>query len=65
MSDQIISREAIRARGRAAFNAGKPRDSHNMNWHAAALPDWLDGYDRAYAEWAMRGRKDQAEAVAA
>lgn len=46
MNDQIISREQIRAKARAAFKAGKPRDSHNMNWNAAALPTWLGEYDR-------------------
>jgi hypothetical protein len=46
MTDQIISREQIRAKARAAFEAGQPRDSHNMNWHASALPTWLGEYDR-------------------
>jgi hypothetical protein len=46
MNDQIISREQIRALARAAFEAGRSRESHNMNWHAAALPTWLAEYDR-------------------
>lgn len=46
MNDPIISREHIRAKARAAFEAGKPRGSHNMNWNAAALPTWLGEYDR-------------------
>ena len=43
---QIISRADIRARARAAFYSNKPRTSHNMNPHAAALFDWLEEYDR-------------------
>jgi hypothetical protein len=43
---EIVSREQIRSRARDAFEAGRPRDSHNMNWHAAALPTWLAEYDR-------------------
>jgi hypothetical protein len=49
MTDQIVSRERIRAKGRAAFEAGEARDSHCMNWHALCLPDWLAGYDAAAA----------------
>ena len=46
MSQSIISRDIIQAGARAAFEAGQSRDSHNMNWHAAALVTWLDEYDR-------------------
>jgi hypothetical protein len=46
MNDQIITRDDIRAMAREAFQAGRSRDSHNMNWHAAALPTWLGEYDR-------------------
>lgn len=46
----IVSREQIHAKGRAAFAAGKGRDSHEMNWNALCLPDWLAGYDEAAAE---------------
>ncbi len=47
MSDHsIISRDAIRTRARAAFTAGRGRDSHNMNPGAAALATWLEEYDR-------------------
>lgn len=49
MADQIISREQIRERARQAFIARKPRDSHNMNWHASALSTWLGEYDRLAA----------------
>lgn len=42
----IISREAIRARARAAFEQGLSRDDHNMNWHAPALVDWHAEFDR-------------------
>lgn len=46
MTDQIVSREAIRAKARAAFQRGQSRDSHEMNWHSPALSTWLDEYDR-------------------
>lgn len=46
MTDQIVSRETIRARARAAFARGAARDSHRMNPDAAALVDWLDEFDR-------------------
>lgn len=46
----IISREMIRERARCAFAAGKCRDDHEMNWHAAALAEWLEAYDQAAAE---------------
>lgn len=49
MNEQVVSRDQIRAKARAAFEASKPRDSHDMNWHAAALPTWLAEYDRLAA----------------
>lgn len=52
MSDPIISRDHIRAKARAAFAAGKGRDDHGMNPGAAAIADWQDAWDRAYADWA-------------
>jgi len=42
-----LTREDHRKRGEAAFKAGRPRDSHGMNWNAAALTPWLHGYDTA------------------
>ena len=51
MTDQIVSRSMIFDRGAAAFNAGRTRDSHNMNWHSPALTDWLAGYDHAQRRW--------------
>jgi len=48
--DQIISRDVIRALGRAAFVRGDCRDSHQMNPGAAALVDWLAAYDQAADE---------------
>lgn len=57
MNESIISREAIRARARKAFERGAARDSHNMNHDAAALVDWLAEYDRCYAEWSQQGRR--------
>lgn len=52
MSDQIVSREYMRARGRVAFEAGKGRDDHHMNPGSPAIVEFQDGWDRAYAEWA-------------
>jgi hypothetical protein len=43
---EIISKDAIRAKARAAFFAGRSRDSHGFNWHAPALATWLEEYDR-------------------
>ncbi len=58
--EQIISREAMRQRGAEAFNAGRTRDSHNMNWHSPALAEWLAGFDEAaHARYA----EQQLEAV--
>lgn len=62
MDQSITSRAAVRQRGADAFNAGKPRDSHNMNWHADALGDWLFGYDQAAQAW-HRALRQQAEVV--
>ena len=57
MTDQIVSRAMIFNKGAAAFNAGRPRDSHNMNPWAPALPDWLAGYDHAERLWSAATRK--------
>ena len=46
MNDQIISREQIRAKARAAHAAGRSRNSHGMNPGAPALTDWLAEFDR-------------------
>ncbi len=51
MDEAIIPRARIRQRGVDAFNAGRDRDSHNMNHGAAALPDWLAGFDEAAQAW--------------
>lgn len=50
MTEQIRNREHMQAKGRDAFLRGDSIDSHNMNWHAAALADWLAGYNQAAAE---------------
>jgi hypothetical protein len=50
LTDQIVSRDTIRARARRAFEAGRSRDDHCMNWHAPALVDWLAEYDRLDSE---------------
>jgi hypothetical protein len=49
MDEPIISRETMRARGRAARAAGLGRDEHNMNWHAAAIAEWQAGWDEQAA----------------
>lgn len=63
MNDQIISREQIRERARRAFAAGKGRDDHNMNWHAAALPTWLQEFDRLAAEAKHDGERHFFKAI--
>ena len=63
MDEAIIPRETIRQRGRDAFNAGRPRDSHNMNPCAAALPDWLEGFDQAAQQDGCAFFRKQAEVV--
>lgn len=51
MSDYtIITRAHIRAKARAAFDAGKPRNSHGFNPGAAAIFDFLEEYDRCAAQ---------------
>lgn len=50
MTDQIVSRDHVRAKARIAFESGQSRDSHAMNWHAPALADWLAEYDRLVAQ---------------
>lgn len=52
MTDQIISRDHIRAKGRAAFEAGRGRDEHFMNPGSPAIEEFQEGWDRAYADWA-------------
>jgi hypothetical protein len=49
MTDQIISRDHIKAKARGAFERGESRDAHNMNWHSAARHTWLIEYDRVAA----------------
>jgi hypothetical protein len=53
MSDEIIPREWIREKGRAAFVAGKGRDEHHMNPGSPAIEEFQAGWDRAYADWAQ------------
>ncbi len=47
MCEPIFKRETMRQRGIDAHAAGRPRDDHNMNPWAPALPDWLEGWDHA------------------
>ncbi len=51
MNAPVISRATIQKMGAAAFKAKKSRNSHEMNPHAAALHDWLIGYDQAANEY--------------
>lgn len=50
MTDQIVSRAQMRARGRAAFADGRGRDEHGMNLGAPAVAEWHEGWDSANAE---------------
>jgi hypothetical protein len=47
--DNIVSRETIRERARAAYKRGAGRDDHGMNWFAPAVVDWQDEWDRCAA----------------
>ena len=40
----IIPRAYHFAKGAKARLDGKSADSHNLNWHAAALAQWQSGY---------------------
>lgn len=64
MDHSIFSRATMRKRGADAFNAGRTRCSHNMNHDAAALPDWLEGFDHAAQAW-YRQQRPQAQVVLA
>jgi hypothetical protein len=59
MDAPIISIDITKARARTDFAAGRPRDSHNMNWHAAALPVYLAEYDRLAAQARKVERRQQ------
>lgn len=51
MSDQIISRDMIRAKARNAFDRGAGRDDHGFNWHSTdAIETWQDEWDRCAVE---------------
>lgn len=49
MTDQVISKDAIRQKARAAHAAGRGRDDHQMNWHSPALATWQEEWDRCEA----------------
>lgn len=61
MTAAILTRDDVRARARAAFEAGKSRDSHEMNWHAAALVDWLEEYNRLAFEARQVAKRREVE----
>lgn len=63
MDDPIISRNAIRAKARRAFAAGKGRDEHGFNWNAAAVQVWQQEWDRSFK--AKHGAQGQIRALAA
>lgn len=63
MTDQIVTRASMRKRGADAFNAGRSRESHNMNWHSPALAEWLEGYDEAAQAWHRQLRQQQQARV--
>lgn len=54
--DQIVSRGMMFDRGADAFNAGRTRDSHNMNPWSAGVADWLAGFDDAKRVWKLATR---------
>ena len=43
----IITREAIRRKGAAAFAHGRTRESHGFNPGSAAIAEFQKGYDSA------------------
>jgi hypothetical protein len=47
MNGQIVSRDYMHAKGRAAFEAGEGRDDHHMNPGSVAIEEWQAGWDRA------------------
>lgn len=61
MDEPIISREAIRARGRTARIAGKGRDEHGMNPWVAAVAEWRAGWDEEDSR--ANGNVEQLEAA--
>lgn len=50
MSDQIVTKDHIRAKARAAYERGVGRDGHGFNWHASAKEVWQAEWDRCAAE---------------
>jgi hypothetical protein len=46
MTHQIISKEMIRAKARAAYMRGAERDDHGMNFGSPAIEDWQNEWDR-------------------
>lgn len=50
MAESLVTRDRIRAMASEAFHAGRHRDSHGFNWHADALPTWLEEFDRLTAQ---------------
>lgn len=65
MDEAIISRATIRQRGADAFNAGRSRESHNMNPGSAAIADWLDGFNQAQRQDGCAFFRKQAEVMVA
>lgn len=63
--DSIISREAIRARGAAAYDAGRSVDDHRMNLGAEAIKDWQFGWHTRRVECSYRRRKQDVQLAGA
>lgn len=60
MTHKIVSRAYMRAKGAAAFEAGKHRDEHHMNPGSPAIVDFQAGWDQARA---ARARAKEAAAA--
>jgi hypothetical protein len=59
--EQIVTRDAIKARGAAAFDAGLSEKEHGMNPGSVAVKEWQFGWHTRRIELA---RDQQAEQMA-
>lgn len=65
MSDSIILRETIRARGAAAFEVGRGVDDHGMNPGSAAIRDWQFGWHTRRIQVAAAARRQAGQLLEA
>ena len=65
MTYEIISREMIRSKARAAYRRGAGRDDHGMNPCAPAVVDWQAEWDRMERALHMHAYRLAAAGVAA